>query len=300
MSKENAQPTEATPAAQGKKGVKPAEMKTSHREQRGKDIFVVPLSRVTVEEGFNKRTDDSYGDIAELARSIKAVGQITPAYGHCNPDGTWVLTAGHRRYAALLKLAKQTGEEQVMKIMKTDDKTTITRLTIQYVENVKHPTNDYDKALIIGGMLATKELTQQQVGEKLGIPQSMVSRLKDLLETPEAVQNAMRNKEISPGAVGKMLKTLKGDGDALAKEVETAKANAKAEGKTKATDRHSKAAGVRTPPTIMKDLVKRFDAKVKEGTPLTNAESFALEFCKKLLTKPSDQMLTAFLRSYDK
>lgn len=290
---------EKTQSEKEKKGVKPAKMNTNHREQRGKDVFVVPLSRITIQEEFNKRTDESYGDIEGLSNSLEAMGQITPAYGHRNTDGTWVLTAGHRRYAALLLIANRTKTEQTMKIMKTDDKTTVTRLLIQYVENVKQPTNDYDKALIIGGLLG-EGLKQKEVGERLGIPQPMVSRLKDLLDTPEEVQDAMRNKEISPGTVGKMLKSLKGDGEALAKEVNESKAKAKAEGATKATDRHSTAAGTRTPQTIMKDLVKRFEAKATEEKPLTNAEAFALEFCKKILTKPSDQALAAFLRSYEK
>ncbi len=121
-----------------------------------------------------------------------------------------------------------------------------------------------------------------------------------LLKTPEVVQQAMRNKEISTGTVSKLLKTMKDDQEGLAQEVESAKAAAKAEGKTKATDRHSKAAGTRTPQTIMKQLVAKYQPKVEAEEELSDAETFALAFCQKLLTKPSDQALTNFLRNYGK
>ena len=148
--------------------VKPAEMRTDHREQRGKDVFVVPLSRITVQEDFNKRADDNYGDIDELSESIKANGQIQHGFGYRNADGTWVLTAGHRRFAALHRIAEATGKEQTMLLMKAP-KDNVSRLVIQYVENVKHPNTEWDRAMIIKGLLA-EGLKPKEVIAKLGIP----------------------------------------------------------------------------------------------------------------------------------
>lgn len=279
------------------KGIKPAETTVKHRDKRGIEPFHIELSRIRIDDS-NRRTDESYGDIEEFSKLIEAVGQINPAKGHRNADGTWTLTAGHRRYAALMLIAERTKQEQTIFISRTEDKSMITRLKVQYAENVYQPTNDYDKALIIGGLIK-EGLKPKDIVKQLGIPQPTVSRLMALLQTPEEVQNAMRNKEVSPVTVSKMIRGLQSKGAELTEEVNSSIAKAKAEGKTKATDRHSTAAGTRTPQTIMKDLVKRFEAKATEEKPLTNAEAFALEFCKKILTKPSDQALAAFLRNYD-
>lgn len=302
MPEANSKPAKATSKAKksvkATSSVKPAEMKTTHRLQRGKETFVVPLSDVVVEEGFNKRTDESYADIEGLANSIETVGQLYPV-GVCqNGEGKWVLTYGHRRYAALLLLSKRTGKEQTIRITRSS-KDKVGRLIEQYTENVHQGTNDYDKALIIGGLL-NEGMKQKEIAEKLAIPQPLVSRLTKLLNTPEDVQEAMRNKEISPGTVSRMLASIKEGGEALSEEVGKAKAAARAEGKSKATDRHTTAAGTRTPQTIMKQLVKKFQAKVDEEVELTDAEAFALAFCEKLLSKPSDRALNDFLRNYGK
>lgn len=287
------------------KSVTPAKMKTKHREQRGKDIFKVPLSRIIVEEDFNRRSESSYGDIDGLADSIGAAGQAESVKGHRNPDGTWTLTAGHRRYLAMHRLVERTGKEQIVDIIKTDAKDIVTRLIAQYVENVKEPTSDYDKAMIVDGLIKAG-LKPKDVVARLGIAQPVVSKLMALLKTDESVQQALKKGKISGGTVTKMRSAinanteLKNKGEALAKEVEEAVVAAEAEGKTKATDRHSKGlAGVRTPQTIMKQTIARFDAKVAEGEELTSAQTFALDLFRKLLTKPSDKMLDNFLAKYE-
>ena len=207
--------------------VKPAEMRTDHREQRGKDVFVVPLSRITVQEDFNKRADDNYGDIDELSESIKANGQIQHGFGYRNADGTWVLTAGHRRFAALHRIAEATGKEQTMLLMKAP-KDNVSRLVIQYVENVKHPNTEWDRAMIIKGLLA-EGLKPKEVIAKLGIPQPTFYALKNLLDTAPEVQQALKNGEVSGTTVNKMVASLKDKGEKLAAAVKEATAKAKAE-----------------------------------------------------------------------
>lgn len=287
------------------KGVKPAKMKITHRDQRAKDVFVIPLSQIKVEKDFNQRSKKSYGDMDALVASIKAVGQLQHGFGHKNADGTWTLTAGHRRYAALHRIVEETGQEQTFKIMKTDDKEIVTRLIVQYTENVKENTSDYDKAMIVGGLIQ-EGLKPKDIVERLGIAQPVVSKLQALLKTDPSVQKALKEKKISGTTVTKMRSAinanteLKDKGEALAKEVEEAVAAAEAEGAKKATDRHSKTvAGVRTPQTIMKQTIARFDAKVAEGEELTSAQTFALELFRKLLLKPSDKMLDNFLAKYE-
>jgi len=274
--------------------VKPAEMRTDHREQRGKDVFVVPLSRITVQEDFNKRADDNYGDIDELSESIKAVGQIQHGFGHRNADGTWVLTAGHRRFAALHRIAEATGKEQTMLLMKAP-KDNVTRLVIQYVENVKHPNSEWDRALIIKGLL-DEGLKPKEVIAKLGIPQPTFYALKNLLDTAPEVQQALKNGEVSGTTVNKMVASLKDKGEKLAAAVKEATAKAKAEGKTKATDKHTNVAGTRTPQTIMKQTVAKLQGKAEEAK-LSKNEAFALALFSKVLDKYSDRTLADLIRN---
>lgn len=287
------------------KGVKPAKMKIKHRDQRAKDVFVIPLSAIKVEKDFNQRSKKSYGDMDVLVASIKAVGQLQHGFGHKNADGTWTLTAGHRRYAALHRIVEETGQEQTFKIMKTDDKEIVTRLIIQYTENVKENTSDYDKAMIVAGLL-NEGLKPKDITERLGIPQPVVSKLMALLKTDPEVQEALKKGKISGTTVGKMISSAKANaelvdkGAALTEAVKEAVAAAEAEGATKATDRHNKSLpGARTPQTIMKQTIARFDAKVAEGEELTSAQTFALDLFRKLLTKPSDKMLDNFLAKYE-
>ncbi len=274
--------------------VKPAEMRTDHREQRGKDVFVVPLSRITVQEDFNKRADDNYGDIDELSESIKANGQIQHGFGYRNADGTWVLTAGHRRFAALHRIAEATGKEQTMLLMKAP-KDNVSRLVIQYVENVKHPNTEWDRAMIIKGLLA-EGLKPKEVIAKLGIPQPTFYALKNLLDTAPEVQQALKNGEVSGTTVNKMVASLKDKGEKLAAAVKEATAKAKAEGKTKATDKHTNVAGTRTPQTIMKQTVAKLQGKAEEGK-LSKNETFALALFSKVLDKCSDRTLADLIRN---
>ena len=272
------------------------EVTTSKGLEREKEVWKVPLSQVIVDETFNKREDAGYGDLEALADSIESAGQLVPAIGYRKGD-KFILTAGHRRFAALQIIARRTGQEPIMKMLK-GAKDNTGRLIEQFIENVREGNSEYDRALIIGGLM-TEGLTQQEVGKRLGIPQPMVSKLKKLLSAPQEVQDAMRNKEVSPVTVGKMLATLKGDAEAVTQAVREAKDAAKAEGKTTATDRHSKVAGTRTPQTIMKQFVAKYEAKVAAEEAITNAEAFALDLFKKVLTKPSDQAIAALLRKYN-
>lgn len=278
-----------------KTAVKPVETTESTSKGAIKRINPVPLDKVMVEEGHNRAIDQDA--VARLADSIQASGQKLPATGYF--DGkVWHLNTGFHRYNALLAIAARTKRPQFINVVQGASDL-VGRLIEQYVENVKRPTNDMESAVIIGRLIA-EGLTQKEVGERLGIDQPVVSKLNSLLKTDTEVQQAILKGEISSGLVSTMMTELKNSGETLTEAVRDTISNAKAKGKAKATASNSTTVkGIRTPQSIMKQFVKRMDAKTAEEEKLSAGETFALELFKKLLTKPTDQALTAFLRNYN-
>ena len=68
-------------------------------------LVKVPFDKITVREGFNRRTD--FYEIEELAASIEQIGLKVPLTVDVLKDGLVVLTDGERRYRAIKMIREQ-------------------------------------------------------------------------------------------------------------------------------------------------------------------------------------------------
>jgi ParB/RepB/Spo0J family partition protein len=281
-----------------KNSIQPAAtVETSKGDQRTGDIFKVPLSRIRVQEDFNHRGEENYGDMEELVNSIRAVGQQTPTLGFKDGE-TWVVTAGHRRIMAFHEIASKTGEEPFVLIRK-GPKDNAGRLIAQYAENIHHSNSEYERAKIFQGLLDTG-LTKNEVIEQLGLKPQYYARLIELLSMAPSVKDHMEQGNISPNTAITINRSLKGKSEdlaaAVAAEVETTVKNAKAAGKKKATARHSEVSVTRTMQSIIKTTVKKLQEKVEAEKELTPTEEFTLNLFGKLQNKVSDRTIMDFIR----
>lgn len=260
----------------------------------GDRIFDVPLSKIQIDDGFNRRAESSYGDIEAFADVIQSEGQLVPVIGFQKPDGNWSLTAGHRRVAGFKVIAGRTKKDPIVMMMKGPEDT-IGRLLVQFKENVREPNSDYDKAMIVDGLIK-EGLKPKEIEQRLGISQSAISNLRKILEMDPSVQEDIKNKTISAGSALKVSRALKDKGEKLTKEIGKMKAKAEASGSAKVSDKHSQVDGVRTSQNIMKAAIKRLTAK-KEKMKLDHNETFALVLFEALDARCSDKTLTALILS---
>ncbi len=86
---------------------KPA-TKKGENELSSKKMFLIPVDKIEVEEGFNKRIDYGTDDFQTLQNSIKKKGVQEPIRVIPNPNkkGFYILREGHRRFKAVTLINK--------------------------------------------------------------------------------------------------------------------------------------------------------------------------------------------------
>jgi len=168
-----------------------------------KDMFLVPVNSIIVEEGFNTRID--YGDLESLKNSIIENGIITPLKGYKDKD-KYVLTEGHRRIKAV-KMAIEDGHEILRVPILTEKITSKESRTFEIlINNDGKPltpielANTYDRLVVWG-------YSVQEIAKKIG---KSVQHVKDTLELMQATKKTtemIANGHVTANAVKKMLKS---------------------------------------------------------------------------------------------
>lgn len=275
-----------------------AEKNTSSKTfRRGSDLFRVPLSAVTIDEDFNVRGKNNFGDLSELAQSLKEHGQKEAAFA-IKRDGLVVLITGHRRFTAWHQLVKAEGvtEEPEMLIrFVPKDTQPLDLYALQYTENIKVANTPYEQALLIQKMEALGA-KQDDITKRLGISLAKLATLKRVLKVDEEVQAYVRTGALSATTMNSIYKETKGDAAAFKEQVDKAVANAKAKGKTKATAADAEVGKTRTTTSILKTFVEKLGAKV-EAEKATEAEAFALSLFSGVLEKLSDDTISKRIRA---
>lgn len=295
--------TKTTKTKEVKAKMKPAQdgSENSKGARRGKDSWQIPVSKIIVDEHFNKREENNYGDMDELVGLIRSQGQLVPGRAYEDKTtGMWHLNFGHRRLRALQILSKEEGVERTMDLMR-GAKDKIGRLIEQYLENVQQKPTDYSRAKIIEGLMEgdgdVEGLSPEEVMEKLRVSQAQFYYLKNLLTLPQQLQDAVKNEELSGSTATKINKKLRGQQKEIAAAVKEAKDNAAKEGKSKATDRHvTTVAGARSMLTIVKEVIEALETKSKKAR-LDRNETFALALFGKLRDKATNGSIMTLIRN---
>lgn len=147
-------------------------------------LETIPLDKIHPAPD-NPRAD--VGDVTDLAATIKAVGLLQPLGVTPDDAGGYTLVVGHRRYAALQLLGAADTECKVLaggKAMTTGD-----RLESALVENgQRKDLTPIEEAQTYQQLLDEHGYSQRKLADRIGRPQSQISKRLPLLKLPADVQ----------------------------------------------------------------------------------------------------------------
>jgi len=129
-----------------------------------------------------------------LADSIRAAGVLQPVIVRPKDGGMFELVAGERRLRAA-HLAGLSAVPAIVREVKDEE-----MLELALIENVqREDLNAMEKAHALSRMTEELKLTQEQVGQKLGLDRSTIANFVRLLELPEEVQEMVSRGTLSAG-----------------------------------------------------------------------------------------------------
>lgn len=132
--------------------------------------------------------------LKELAASIKEKGVIQPVIVERNPDQSYTLVAGERRYRA----ARMAGLARIPVIVKSFTETE--KIEIALIENIqREDLTPIEEATAYDSLLKLSELKQDELALHLGKNRSTIANSLRLLKLPEEIKEALNERKISAG-----------------------------------------------------------------------------------------------------
>jgi ParB/RepB/Spo0J family partition protein len=239
---------------------------TTTTDVTASDVRMIALDQIRHDS--NIREHDP-AEVDALAGSIELLGQITPAI--VRPDGQgYVLVAGHKRYAALVKLSRSE--------IRAEIRTADAEHSERAAENiVRSQLNPYEEARAVQAMLA-KGLSEDGAAQALGWPKMRVTARIRLLALPERAQEMVGAGTIALSAVEQLLAIGQG-----APELLDAVIDYLADGNERAAER------------LMREPGWVLDAAIRDGDRKVFAEHLAYvnshEVAELRLGKKTEQLL---------
>ena len=256
-------------------------MSTETLKTERTDLQQVDHRNIVVEEGFNHRGSNNFGDIEALAKNIVANGVIEALIGYkVRGKDEFVLTEGHRRLKAIklaFKLHEEgkSGFEDLSKILRIPLRSTSSdkkeRLLIMATTGFgKVPLTDLEKANLYNDLITMDieqglkrgEAIKSLIG-RLGISQASVYNILKLNDLDDDIKAFISSGQISGSTVVTLTREIK-DVDAQKEAILAAIYDA--EDKTKATGSKTKATvsnvkGLKTKTAIqrLKEVADKLD-----------------------------------------
>ena len=171
-------------------------------------ILQLEIGKIKV-NSLQPRSDFNETQLNELVESIKQYGIIQPLIVH-NKNGQYELIAGERR----LRAAKIIGLEKVPAIIRDVDEQE--KLEIALIENLQRENlNSIETALAYRKLIDEFNLTQEEVGIRVGKSRSSITNILRLLNLPEEIQQGLKNGRINEGHA-KLISGLEGEDKQMA------------------------------------------------------------------------------------
>ncbi len=176
-----------------------------HNKAQRKDLWYIDPRLLSIEEGFNTRTD--YGDIDELKDSIIENGVKIPLRGHKEGD-VYIITDGHRRLMAINKAIaegteiarvpfmlekKKTAEERIFEIILSNDGKPLAPLELG---------ETYKKLVNLG-------YKYTEIAKKIGKTITHVSDMVKVAESPKEIKDLIKENRIAATTVAEVKNKLK-------------------------------------------------------------------------------------------
>jgi len=122
-------------------------------------------------------------ELEELAESIKAHGVIQPIVVRPGPEGRYVLITGERR----MRASKLAGKEKIPAIVRHVSDQQAAEMTV--IENLqRQDLNCMEQASAFAKLSQDFKMTQEQIGERVGLSRESVSNYMRLLRLPPNVK----------------------------------------------------------------------------------------------------------------
>ncbi len=172
----------------------------------GEHAFELALDQIE-QNPYQTRTEFESNALAELAASIQAQGVLQPvvvrpapvrpgaaqpAVGHPESKQRFILILGERRYRA----SRVAGKTTIPAIVKRVSEQQAAEMTL--VENLqRQDLHCLDQAVAFAKLSTDFNLTQEEIGKRVGVSREQVSNYLRLLKLPLEVLNALRNKDLT-------------------------------------------------------------------------------------------------------
>lgn len=152
------------------------------------------------------------GAMLDLTNSIKEHGVISPIVVNRNPDGTFMVIAGERRFRA----AKNAGLKTIPAVVKEYDTREIQEISL--IENLqREDLNPIEAAYGMKRLMDEFSLTQEVLAERLGKSRPAIANTLRLLTLAEDVIALVREGKISSGHARTLVPVPKESQSALAR-----------------------------------------------------------------------------------
>ena len=173
----------------------------SGRTADGQTVFWLAIDLID-QNPYQTRTEFDANALAELAASIQAQGVLQPIVvrpgaaragaGHPGSTERFILILGERRYRA----SKMAGKTTIPAIVKRVSEQQAAEMTL--VENLQRQDLEcLDQAQAFAKLSTDFNLTQEDIGKRVGVSREQVSNYLRLLKLPPEVQIALRKKELT-------------------------------------------------------------------------------------------------------
>jgi ParB family transcriptional regulator, chromosome partitioning protein len=180
---------------------------SAQAESRVPGNLVIQLAIADIDKNpFQTRYVDSGDALDELAESIKVNGVLQPVLVRpAEEEGRYVLILGERR----LHASKRAGKDTIPAIVRRVSDQQAAEMTI--IENLqRQDLSPLEQAEAFRVLSVEFKLTQQQIGQRVGLSRESVANYMRLLKLPRQVMQLLAEKRIKFAEAKELLK-LEGD-----------------------------------------------------------------------------------------
>lgn len=175
--------------------------------QRDEEIYKISLDKIVIRPEFNKRSQDNYGDIEGLAKSILENGQTLPGRVDVMADGTFWLVDGHRRFEALKILVSQ-GHDPLFKAIVNAKKTTELERIVQMFTTQDNKPLDPPEISELIRQIKNMGHNQATIAKMLGKSTAYVSQMLDFSREDVDIKAAVTSGKLSVSGALKIKKAI--------------------------------------------------------------------------------------------
>ncbi|MCF0212468.1 MAG: ParB/RepB/Spo0J family partition protein [Bacteroidales bacterium] len=156
-------------------------------------VDTIPLDKIETNPNQPRKEFDEEA-LNQLAESIKHQGVITPITVRKMPSNTYQIIAGERRYRA----SKMAGLTEIPAYIRVATDSQMMEMAL--VENIQRENlNAMEVAFSYKALLEECQLTQEDLGQRVGKDRSTISNYLRLLNLPSETQIALQQEKLSMG-----------------------------------------------------------------------------------------------------